>query len=147
MLFLTDRWAEIIFYAAGGHFLKQMQYCPSLCPMFSLFILFMDDLTETFATEAKNSSLYAGNLVILGPLLQTHTRLWKDYKKPNTERSWKAYKNLQRHRVNTRYLLVTSLKCKSFFRLDLHQALYDPQPIYSALPFFQLSSFINNSQL
>jgi len=27
---------------------------------------------------------------------------------------------------NIRYLLVTSLKCWSFFRLDFHQALHDP---------------------
>jgi len=90
MLLLSDRLAEIIFYGACSHFVKQMQYCPSLCPVFSLFILLMVYLTETFATEAKNSSLHAGNLFILGPLLQTHTRSWKHNKKP-------LY--LQRHRV------------------------------------------------
>jgi len=59
-----DRRTEIIFYGTNSHFLKQVQYCLSLCPVFSLFILLMDDLAETFTTGAKKSSLFAGNLVI-----------------------------------------------------------------------------------
>jgi len=52
-------------------------------------MLFTYDLTQTIATEAKNSSLDAGNLVILGSLLQTHTRSWKDYEKPlYLQRHW-----------------------------------------------------------
>jgi len=70
----------------------------------------MDDLTEIFAMEAKNSSLYTGNLVILIPLLQIHTRSWKDYNKPL---------QLQKHWVK-HSKFTSNLFEKSFFRFDLH---------------------------
>jgi len=38
-----------------------MQYSPSFCPLFSLFALLIDDLTETFATGTNFS--YADNFV------------------------------------------------------------------------------------
>jgi len=84
--------------------------------LFSLLVLLIDDFTETFATGANSS--YA-NKSLFGPRLQTHSRSWKDYKKPSY---------LHRHKS---HLPVTSLKCKLFIRLDLHQ-----RPLtYSAFPF------------
>jgi len=43
--------------------------------LFSLLVLLIDDLTETFATRVNSS--YA-DTSLFGPLLQTHSRSWKD---------------------------------------------------------------------
>jgi len=60
---LSDRRAEIIFMVLVVTCWSKCNICPSLCSVFCLFTLLVDYLTETFATEAKNSSLYAGNLL------------------------------------------------------------------------------------
>jgi len=136
--FLSDRWTEITFYGAGSHFLKQMQYCPSLCPVFSLFILLMDYLTEIFATEAKTLSLYAGNLVILGSLLQTYTRSWKDYKKP-------LY--LQSHWVKCSVFTSNLLEMQIVLQVGPPSSFIRPPTNLFSIPLFQLSLFIKNSWL
>jgi len=82
--FLSDRWAEIISCVAGScSFFDILQ----LFFLFSLFVLFIDDLTETFATGTNSSYT---DTSLFGPLLQIHSRSWKNYKKPSY---------LHRHRI------------------------------------------------
>jgi len=48
--------------------------------LFQPFVLLIDDLMNTFTTRGNSS--YADSS-LFGPLLQTHSRSWKDCKKPS----------------------------------------------------------------
>jgi len=65
--FLSDSRAEIIFCAAGSRSFFDILLVFNL---YSLFLLLIDDLTETFATGANYS--YA-DTSLFGPLLQIHS--------------------------------------------------------------------------
>jgi len=113
-----------------------MQYCPILCLVFCLFILLMDDLTETFATAAKNSSMYTGNLSsmytgnLIKSFFQTHTRSWKDYKKPLC---------LHRHRVKHSVFTSNLFEMQIVLQVGPSSSLTRLPTNLVSTPFFQLS--------
>jgi len=92
------------------------------------FCIIIDDLTKIFAMEAKNSSLYAGNLVIWSFFIHTQ-RHGKPIRSLHTSKDTRS---------NTQYLPVASLKCKSFFKF------YTTLTLFNTF-FFQISPFFKNS--
>jgi len=75
--FLSDRWSRNNFCVAGSRsFFDILQgFVP-----FTLFVLLIDDLTETFATRVNSTNV---DTSLFGLLLQTHSKSWKDYNKPS----------------------------------------------------------------